>query len=143
MNEHLADHAIQDEPIFVQGGLAEAALISSYPDDRLFSEYVACRVSRFYVESRHPRYAIPLMWDPAGQAEKLMRDLIARSGQSPGSFWVAGATDTDLNRISVAGTQQMASDAGFVVSETKTWPNAMLLRYQKPVPAAPTGGNLK
>ncbi len=137
LNGYLAEHANPDDPIFVQGGLAEAALISSYPDDRLLSEYAACRVSRFYVASRHPRYAIPLMWDPSGQAEQVVRQLIDTSGQTDGRFWVAGATDTDLNQASVAGTQQLAIAAGFVADDTQTWPNAVLIRYRKPDAAAP------
>ncbi len=133
LNRYLAEHSVEGEPIFVQGGLAEAGLFSNYADDRLFMEYVACRVSRFYLEASHPRYALPIFWSPATRTSGFLRELIGGWQEPNRRFWVACATDTDLNRDSLPHVQQIAGDSGFSVIDQQTWPHAVLICYQRNV----------
>ena len=72
-NLFLSTHSKTGEPIYVQSGLAESNLVPAFPDDDLFLEYVACRVSRFYVEASHPRFGLPFHWDGPGNVRARFR----------------------------------------------------------------------
>lgn len=130
LNQVLAEQAEPGEPIVVQSGLTEGFLVPILAEDPAFLEYVACRVSRFYVESPHPRLALPFLWDPRTGIDEFYRERLAEWRSVPGTFWVACATDTDLNRNSLNGIQDLADQAGYESIKTETWSNATLIRYQ-------------
>ena len=130
LNAHLASDSKPDEPILVQSGLVESHLVPVFFEDRLFMEYVACRVSRFYVETPHPRYALPYFWDERTGVVAYYRNLLDSWEGRSATFWVAGATDTDLNRNSLSGIESLAESAGFEAFETTIWPNATLIHYR-------------
>lgn len=129
LNRHLATHADEDDPILVQGGLMESFLVPVFPEDPLFLEYVACRVSRFYLQSSHPRLGLPYLYDPRTGIDGHYRQLFTDWLESGQTFWVACATDTDLNQNSLTGIQELATQSGYTAVEEKVWPNARLLRY--------------
>ena len=132
---YLTEHSAPGEPVFVQSGLVESSLIPLYAGDLMFMEYVACRVSRFYLETHHPRYGLPFSWDVKTGVQDYFRNVLPDIKSSEiangaaESFWIAAATDTDLNRNSLAGMQQVALSAGAVLKEHRTWPNVRLARY--------------
>lgn len=129
LNAHLAERVEQEEPIFVLSGLVEGYLVPVFEADPVFMEYVACRVSRFYVETHHPRIAIPFRWDIRGTSDAY-RERLKSWQNSSGSVWVACATDTDLNRFSMAGVELILESSGYEPVEIKTWPNATLIQYR-------------
>jgi hypothetical protein len=135
LNSSLSEMSKAGEPILVQSGLNEAYLVPVFADDELFLEYVACRVSRFYVETSHPRRGLPFLWNPQTGMPDFYRRLLDSWSHDPGTFWVACATDTDLNRNSLAGIQQVAESAGFEAIQTRNWPHATLIRYRFRGPA--------
>jgi hypothetical protein len=131
-NFYLAANSVDGEPIFVQSGLTESNLVPLFPTDDVFLEYVACRVSRFYLESPHQRIGLPFRWNASLDVVPCYRDRL-RSHSSPGAgFWLAAATDTDLNRASMKGLQLIAIDSGFVLQDQKVWPNVRVERYVLP-----------
>ncbi len=132
LNLYIEQQAAAGEPILVQSGLTEGHLVPAFADDPLFMEYVACRVTRFYVDSPHPRYALPFVWSEQTGMVGHFRDLLRNWRDDPGGFWVAAATDTDLNRGSLHEIQQIADRIGYEVIDTKEWPSAVLLRFAHP-----------
>lgn len=122
------------EPVFVQSGLIESYLVPSLYRDELFLEYVGCRISRFYLHTRHPRIGLPYFWDSADMRAEF-RKTMSLGDTSTDAFWIAAATDTDLNRASLAGIEQLAQSAGFVATIDDRRPNMTLLRYQHPTEA--------
>ena len=113
---------LDGEPVFVQSGLIESSLVPVLHDDPQFMEYVACRASRFYLESPHPRYGLPFLWDErTGVIQFYERLLSDDAVPRVDSFWVACAMDTDLNRNSLAGIRQIAESSGFVVTEERAY----------------------
>ncbi len=132
LNHYLQETAQPAEPIFVQSGLTEGYLVPAFAEDRLFMEYVACRVSRFYVDSPHPRYALPFLWDSRlGMPEFYLKSIQSWKDSKETTFWVACATDTDLNQNSLAGIQKIAEAAGYRPAISRQWPHAILIQYQK------------
>ena len=125
----IAEKSNSGEPIFVQSGLAESSIVAAYPDDPVFLEYVACRVSRFYVDSAHPRMGLPFLWDGTSNVRSAYRKKLSVISSADGSFWVAAAVDTDLNRGSLAGFQQLIAETGFRRIEYQDWPGVILERY--------------
>lgn len=132
LNAYLAENAREGEPILVQGGLAEAAIVPAFAHDRLFQEYVACRAGRFYLESRHPRYAVPLLWNPTLGTAPAMLEIVSSWPDQPPRCWLACATDTDLNRFSQTRMAEILTAAGFVAQEPRTWPHATLTLFERP-----------
>ena len=127
INRSLATQASEGEPILVQSGLVESSLVPAYTSDPLFLEYAACRVSRFSVETPHPRWGLPFFWnEPTQQAYAEM--LTTRA--SP-VIWIACATDTDLNRSSLEGIRSVASHNGYQVTREDTYPHAVLLKMTR------------
>ncbi len=132
---HLSEHSKPGEPVFVQSGLVESNLVPLYAKDAMFMEYVACRVSRFYLESPHRRYGLPFVWDNQTGVQEIFREVLLRRNSpdavddATASFWIAAATDTDLNRNSLNGMQQLAHSIGYVLTEYRSWPNVRLEHY--------------
>jgi hypothetical protein len=118
------------ELLFVQGGLGEGFMVPAVYNDRLFQDYLACRMGRFYLKTEHPRYGLPFLW---GQSEEMVvyyRELLRQHAQSESaSLWVASATDTDLNRASFAGFDQILSLEGYRKQDDKVAPNTRLVHY--------------
>jgi hypothetical protein len=126
---HNAAHLIQmlgvtGEPVFVQSGLVESYLVPALFNDPLFLEYVGCRMSRFYLSSRHPRIGLPYFYETPPELAPALRQMMSSR------FWVAAATDTDLNRASLAGVEQLARSAGFKLDLERRGTNMTLLRYR-------------
>lgn len=118
------------EPLVVLSGLTEGFILPLMRDDLQFQEYVACRVSRFYVESQHPRIALPFLWhEELGTAAHYRRQL-ERWRSTTGCFWLAAATDTDLNRSAVARFEQLAAEAAFRPELTVERSQCRLTRYR-------------
>ena len=127
LNLMLGTEALAGEPIYVQSGLVESSLVPAYLSDPLFMEYAASRVSRFYVPAPHARLALPYFWDE--QTQRGYAELI-ESLNAP-VIWIACATDTDLNRSSLRGIQQLATTAGYQVNQEQIWPAAVLIRMTR------------
>lgn len=118
------------EPVFVQGGLIESSLVPAMYDDQAFLEYVACRTSRFYLESEHPRIGLPFLWDQqSGVTDAFRQRLQNLPASGHRSFWLACALDTDLNRNSCDGLQRLAAQAGYEVVAEEKYPQTLLQRY--------------
>lgn len=125
-----------DEVVFVQSGLVEGKLVGAYVHDRLFMEYVACRVGRFYLDSRHPRYALPFLWDEDTGVQSFYQNLLLHMDDGD-TFWIAAATDTDLNRNSLAHMQHVAGTAEFTRTEEYVWQNVRLEHYIRKIGERP------
>ncbi len=124
LSELIATQGQPGEPIFVQSGLVESSLVPGYFTDPVFMEYVACRVSKFYLPAAYPRQGLPYFWDEA-TLRHFENDL---RSQSPPALWIACATDTDLNRGSLTGMQQLVEKLGYRIGSQVNWPHATLLR---------------
>lgn len=128
LSQELLIQSRAGEPLYVQSGLVEGFLVPAFSNDDAFLEYVACRVSRFYVETPHPRIALPFLWSAETEAAA---DYKHRLQQGPDTLWIAAATDTDLNRRSLFDFQSLAKSQGFRPVDQHTWSNAVLLKYQR------------
>lgn len=124
---------VPGEPVFVQSGLVESHLVPAFYDDPLFLEYVGCRISRFYLEQHHPRIGMPYFWDNPPELSPAFRRMMSPASADRESFWIAAATDTDLNQASLAGLEQLARAAGFDRIIEQRGPNMTILRYQRSV----------
>lgn len=122
---HLQSQATPHTPLFVQSGLVESSLVPAFVHDRLFLEYVACRVSRFYVSQPHPRIGLPFVWDQ--QVEVDFGELLQQLGAE--ELWIAAATDTDLNLSSVAGFERVLDRQGYRLAENTSWEHATLKKF--------------
>jgi hypothetical protein len=75
---------------------------------------------------------LPFLWDKSsGVAEFYKSRLRSIASDEPGSFWVACATDTDLNRNSLDGIQRLADEAGFTPAAEYKQSAVTLLRYRR------------
>ena len=120
------------DPVLVQSGLVEAALVPGLFEDELFLDYVACRLGRFYLADRHPRWAIPYFWDHNPEIGSFYREKLAgAAGESNRSVWVAAAIDTDLNRNSLAGTEQLLQANGWQRVGIHEFADAVLQQYER------------
>ena len=130
--ERIERDGLEGEPVFVQSGLIESSLVPVLHDDPLFMEYVACRAGRFYLESPHPRYGLPFLWDEQTGVVDFYGQLLSEEA-SPrvDTFWVACALDTDLNRNSLDGIRQIAEFSGFEVAEEHAYDLTALLRFTR------------
>lgn len=123
----ISEQSQPGDPLLVQSGLVESSLVGAFVEDPLFLEYVSCRVSRFTVESSHPRWGLPYFWDDSLQ--RAFRDRL-QSSTAP-RLWIASATDTDLNRESLAGARQIAQQAGYRIVQERVSANAVLLQMSR------------
>jgi hypothetical protein len=124
------------QPLFVQGGLIESSLVPVYFHDALFMDYVACRLGRFYLETPHPRYGLPFLWDVRPEMRAFFAELLATNrSESQHDVWVACATDTDLNRRSLEGIQALLLDSGYEPAEQWPFSTLVLIRYEPASPA--------
>ncbi|REJ95093.1 MAG: hypothetical protein DWQ34_06975 [Planctomycetota bacterium] len=127
------EHGEPGDLLFVQSGLIESNLVPLLFEDDQFLEYVACRMSRFYLESPHPRLGLPFFWDAApGPTERFSNMLANNARTDRHDVWVASATDTDLNRRSLDGIEQLLAQAGYRAAEEWTESSLVLRRYQPP-----------
>jgi len=96
---YLTEHSAPGEPVFVQSGLVESNLVPLYAGDLMFMEYVACRVSRFYLETHHPRYGLPFIWDVKTGVQDYFGDVLSdikgpeNADGASKCFWIAAATE--------------------------------------------------
>jgi len=118
------------EPVFVQSGLMEGFLVPQFFSDPLFMDYVACRVSKFYLQDPHPRYALPLLWANRSPLIEHYRQQIRQHREQSQVVWVASATDTDLCRNSPPAMHALLSEAGYQPVERQTHSTAELVRYE-------------
>ena len=123
----IAEHGAADDLILVQGGLVESSLVPLKLDDPLFLEYTACRMSRFYADAPLERVALPFFWNEQTLAE--FGSLV--EARHPSTIWIAAATDTDLNRNSLAGAQVLTARMGYDIVETQSWPTATLIKLHR------------
>jgi hypothetical protein len=131
VDQRIEADARPGEPLLVQSGLVESSLVPVFCQDALFMEYAACRAGRFYIESSHPREALPFLWEESsGISEFYESRLRSIVSDGPGSFWVACATDTDLNRNSLDGIQRLAKEKGFTLVDEFQQSAVTLLHYR-------------
>lgn len=135
--QHVDAHGKPGQTIFVQSGLGEAALLRDFFADPVLQDYVACRLGRFYLKSEHRRIGLPFVWDLSPGMSKWYSDQLKSiaSSDEP-SFWLAAATDTDLNESSNLLFEKLVRLHQFVAAETVTLPQAKLIlfRYQATPP---------
>jgi hypothetical protein len=131
MARRIEREGVAGEPIFVQGGLGEGFLIPAYYEDKVFHDYTACRMGRFYLKTPHPRYALPFLWNVNSDAlAAYYRGVIEEHLRGPlKTVWVACATDTDLNQASLAGIERLLREAGARELERRTYTSAVLVHY--------------
>lgn len=122
----IGEHPSSTGPIFVQSGLVEADLLPAYFADELFSSYVACSLSHFYLPSQQPRYALPYQWRLPPEMSQWYRE---RLGSDATGAWLAAAVDTDLNQASVAGFERLARQAGYAPARRWEFAGAILVQY--------------
>ncbi len=131
MAQYVQANGRPGQPIFVQSGLGEAALLREFFGDSVLQDYVACRLGRFYLKTDHPRIGLPFVWNLNAAMNQWYRDRLRETSESPaGSFWLAVATDTDVNQSSGQYFEGMAKSAGFTAAETLELSKAKLILFQ-------------
>ena len=118
------------EPLFVQSGLVESYLVPVFFEDRLFMDYVSCRLSTFYLRTPHPRYALPFLWSDQTGMIAYFSTVIREQAKHGDTVWVACATDTDLNRNSLAAMKSLLQEVGYRVVEQTDFATAALVHYE-------------
>jgi Dolichyl-phosphate-mannose-protein mannosyltransferase len=123
------------QPVFAQSGLVESTLVPAFFEDRQFLEYVACRISQFYLDRPCPRYGLPFNWNSSPDMRRNFADILinARS-RGVTTAWLAGAIDTDLNRMSISGFESILREQGYVIAGEWNTPFAILKRFEQGVP---------
>jgi hypothetical protein len=124
------EKGIEGEPLFVQSGLGEGFLIPRDYRDPLMHDYTASRLGRFYLKRPHPRYALPFLWGKSAGMVQFFEDRLRelRSSDQP-TFWVAAATDTDLNVQSLDGFQRIVRKLGARELDNQVFRHSRLIRY--------------
>ena len=124
------EKGIEGEPLFVQSGLGEGFLIPRDYRDPLMHDYTASRLGRFYLKRPHPRYALPFLWGKSAGMVQFFEDRLRelRSSDQP-TFWVAAATDTDLNVQSLDGFQRIVRKLGARELDNEVFRHSRLIRY--------------
>lgn len=123
----LQDQASDQDVVFVQGGLAEGHVLQFLYEDRLFSDYVACRLSRFYLRRPIERVGVPYFWDRVATLRPWYLQRLSQASEK-GAVWVAAAIDTDLNRNSLNGLLAIIEEAGFDTETVQGDDRTVLLR---------------
>lgn len=116
--QYLSQHIGPDEPIFVQGGLGDAWLLSWKHEDPVLQDFVGCRCGRFYLPTSNPRFGLPMRWDLDPQTRDWYRKQLKELHQQNSGLWVAVATDTDLNALSSLEFNELLSECQFLQSES-------------------------
>lgn len=120
-----------EQTIFVQSGLGEAALLRDFFADDVLQDYVACRMGRMYIKGDHRRIGLPFVWNLNPEMNQWYRDQLRGIAASrTNSFWLAAATDTDLNETSSLYFEEMAREEGFEMSQSHVLPKAKLILFQ-------------
>lgn len=126
------------EPLFVQSGLGEGFLIPRDFRDPLMHDYTASRLGRFYLKQPHPRYALPFLWGRNADMVRFFEERLEElRGSDHPTFWVAAATDTDLNTSSLEGFQRIVRNAGGRELDNQEFRSARLIHYTL-APAEPS-----
>lgn len=128
---HVESHGLPGQAVFVQSGLGEAALLRDFFADAVLQDYVACRMGRFYLKSEHRRIGLPFVWKLSPKMEQWYADQLKEiaASEQP-SFWLAVATDTDLNESSSQFFEQLAEAHHFVADAPVTLPQARLVQFR-------------
>lgn len=128
---YIQQYGNEAEPVFVQSGLGESYLIPALYEDRVFLDYAACRMGRFYLKSNHARYGLPFRWDINEEALRFYESLLVEHQNTRHkSLWLASASDTDLNISSYTFFDDMVCQNGYEIVETKQWQDAVLIHYK-------------
>lgn len=135
---HIEREGHAGEAVFVQSGLTESFLVSDLYQDRLFMDYVACRVGKFYLPTEHPRHAMPFIWSRQPQMIDYFRKLIRSSALKGETIWVASATDTDLCRNSIPAIDALLVGEGYFAASQTQYSTAQLVRYDMKARQSPT-----
>ena len=115
----------------MQSGLGESYLIPALYEDRVFLDYAACRMGRFYLKSNHARYGLPFRWDINEEVLRFYESLLVEHQNTRHkSLWLASASDTDLNISSYTFFDNMVCQNGYEIVETKQWQDAVLIHYK-------------
>ena len=129
----LEEQGVAGDLLFVQSGLIESNLVPRFYADDQFLEYVACRMSRFYLETPHPRIGLPFFWNAGRGPEERFSEMLEENARADRQdVWIACATDTDLNRQSLDGVEQLLSRAGYRIVEEWVEPALVMRRYEPP-----------
>ena len=132
MAEIIQREGNDDQPIFAQSGLVESTLVPAFFEERQFLEYVACRISRFYLDRPCPRYGLPFNWKSSLEMQRYFADrLIDAKSRGVTTAWLAGAIDTDLNRMSISGFEAILQEQGYVTVGEWNTPFAILKRFEQ------------
>jgi fermentation-respiration switch protein FrsA (DUF1100 family) len=125
LKEELADPSVLT---FAQTGLTEAFLVPTEPTNERFLHYVACRLGKFYSGSETAR-PLPLIW----QADEELRAAYLQRLRSKEiqNVVIVGATDTDLNRESVATFEKLVAAEGFELDSQDSRPSTVVIRYSR------------
>lgn len=126
--ERLNQRIGEGDIICVQSGLTESFLVPALYEDRQFLEYVACRMSKFYLPRANPRIGLPFLWDGPERMREFYRHELEMVRDQGRVVWLAAALDTDLNRRSADGLLQLAGPAGLTADEELSLPSAGLWR---------------
>jgi hypothetical protein len=128
---HIQRYGNEAEPVFVQSGLGESYLIPALYEDRVFLDYAACRMGRFYLKSNHAQYGLPFRWDINEEVLRFYESLLVEHQNTRHkSLWLASASDTDLNISSYTFFDNMVCQNGYEIVETKQWQDAVLIHYK-------------
>lgn len=122
----------QHDLLLVQSGLVESYLVPELYADRLFMDYVACRVGKFYVPEERLRLALPCFWQGANDMTEFFRKEFKQVQANNASIWVAAATETDIMQRSLADTQSLLLKCGGRCTMSEAHPAMTLERYQFP-----------
>ncbi|SFI05005.1 ArnT family glycosyltransferase [Planctomicrobium piriforme] len=134
----LKQNAQPGSPLLVGSNLVEAHLIPAYFVDPLFMEYVAARVSKFYLPEHHPRIGLPTLWvEDAAMDEFYREQMKSKAAAQAGGSWIAAATDTDLGIKALEKIRQLAVEAGLKVTVAGEWDGATLLHVSPPSTESP------
>jgi hypothetical protein len=118
------------EPVIVQSGLVESRLVPALYGDRLFMDYVSCRLGRCHMKRAYERYALPAVWIAGTEMDEFYSKLIREHLDRGNAIWLAGATDTDLNRDSIDRFSTLARELGYVRSTRLQQSGCSLFRYE-------------
>ncbi|MCA9057206.1 MAG: glycosyltransferase family 39 protein [Planctomycetaceae bacterium] len=121
----------EGEPLLVQSGLVESALVPMMYHDPVFLDYAACRAGRFYISTPHPRFALPYLWDVKTGVTEYFLERFHEFAQRPNSrLWIAAAMDTDLNEHSMMTLQRILTMNGWECVGRTEFDNSVLEQYR-------------
>ena len=79
-----------------------------------------------------PRYGLPFNWKSSLEMQRYFADrLIDAKSRGVTTAWLAGAIDTDLNRMSISGFEAILQEQGYVTVGEWNTPFAILKRFEQ------------